>query len=144
MRWAYGGVVVDVQGRVLLREARKHKFGDVWTFPKGGPNPGEANREAALREVFEETGWSATIYERIPGEFKGTMGMNIYYVMRAGKPICEPKDESQATRWVSPDEAPALLKMSESSTVVKRELDVLAAAIPIIQRMLAGAEPRAD
>ena len=40
----------------LLREPTGHFGGYVWTFLKGGVNAGESPREAALREVHEETG----------------------------------------------------------------------------------------
>ena len=33
----------------------------VWTFPKGHPDKGEKDKEAALREVREETGWDCQI-----------------------------------------------------------------------------------
>ena len=55
---AYGGIVVDAKGRILLREPSGHFDGYVWTFPKGRPQPGETAEEAALRETREETGWS--------------------------------------------------------------------------------------
>jgi 8-oxo-dGTP pyrophosphatase MutT (NUDIX family) len=29
---------------------------DVWALPKGTPEPGESNLQAAIREVTEETG----------------------------------------------------------------------------------------
>ena len=57
---AYGGVVINDQGEILLREPRNHFDGYVWTFPKGRPEkeqrPGETPEETAFREVLEETG----------------------------------------------------------------------------------------
>ncbi len=41
---------------------------DDWTLPKGHLDPGEGWEEAAVREVFEETGCRATL-----GEFAGTV-----------------------------------------------------------------------
>ena len=51
-----GGVVRNAQGDVLLL---KHKSGS-WVFPKGHIEPGETPLEAALREVEEEGGVTAT------------------------------------------------------------------------------------
>lgn len=41
-RAAFGGVVVDAEGRVLLREPADHFGGYVWTFPKGRPDANES------------------------------------------------------------------------------------------------------
>ena len=75
---AAGGIVFRFVpgGRVeiacIYREAR----GD-WTFPKGKLDAGETFEEAALREVFEETGmWCQVI------QFVGTTN----YTHRKGKP----------------------------------------------------------
>ena len=56
MKKAYGGVLINDAGHVLLREPANHYGGYVWTFAKGNPDPGESAEEAALREVLEETG----------------------------------------------------------------------------------------
>ena len=54
---AFGGVLVREDGKILLREPKGHYGGYVWTFPKGRADEGESAREAALREVREETGY---------------------------------------------------------------------------------------
>lgn len=51
-----GGVAFDPDGRVLVIRQRS----GPWVFPKGHLDPGENHLEAALREVEEETGVSAT------------------------------------------------------------------------------------
>jgi 8-oxo-dGTP pyrophosphatase MutT (NUDIX family) len=52
---ACGGVVVKGDGvLVLLRPSR-----DEVRLPKGHVEPGESYEQAAIREVFEETGYSA-------------------------------------------------------------------------------------
>ena len=52
-------VVVDVDGRVLLlRYDDPPPMGVHWATPGGGIEPGETEREAALRELGEETGWT--------------------------------------------------------------------------------------
>src|SRR5437879_10429948 len=53
---AYGGVIFDDKGRVLLREPTGHYDRYVWTFSKGRPEPGESPEDTAIRETREETG----------------------------------------------------------------------------------------
>jgi len=54
-------LVVDPRDRVLLfRAALPHRPGvDVWITPGGGLEPGESARDAARRELREETGIAA-------------------------------------------------------------------------------------
>jgi ADP-ribose pyrophosphatase YjhB (NUDIX family) len=44
----------DDDGRVLLA---RHTEGDVWVLPGGAIEPGEVPSDAAVREMFEETGF---------------------------------------------------------------------------------------
>src|ERR1044072_3876090 len=60
-----GGVVVDKKGRVLLVHRPKH---DDWSFPKGKTDPGETIKQAALREVKEETGRACALIENLPSQ----------------------------------------------------------------------------
>lgn len=52
---AYGGVLINERGEVLLREPSGHYGGHAWTFSKGHPDDGETPEVTALREVLEET-----------------------------------------------------------------------------------------
>jgi len=57
-----GGVVWDPDGKkVLLIQVENLQGRRVWTFPKGHPESGESQKETALREVTEETGWACEI-----------------------------------------------------------------------------------
>ncbi len=51
-------VVRDTQGRLLMIRRTDNNY---WSIPGGGVEPGESVREAAIREVAEETGLSCDI-----------------------------------------------------------------------------------
>jgi hypothetical protein len=46
---AYGGVVIEPNGRLLLRRPKGDFDGYVWTFPKGRPDAGETNKWLFVR-----------------------------------------------------------------------------------------------
>jgi 8-oxo-dGTP pyrophosphatase MutT (NUDIX family) len=57
----------DPNGRVMLA---RHAEGDVWVLPGGAVEPGETPPDAALREMFEETGLLVSL-TGIVGVFSG-------------------------------------------------------------------------
>lgn len=124
---AYGGVLVDALGLILLREPAGHFDGYVWTFPKGKPDPGETPKMTALREVFEETGYRAEVLGVLPGVFCSALSRNAYYVMRPLGEQGQFQWETRCTRWVGFDEAAKLLSASTNVQGRDRDLAVLAA-----------------
>jgi 8-oxo-dGTP diphosphatase len=117
---AAGGVVVR-DGEVLLVHRPRY---DDWTFPKGKLDPDESFEDAALREVQEETGVRCSLGRELPStryEVNGRQKLVRYWAMT---PQTEggfaPNDETDDLRWVTPDEARALLSYD-------RDRDVLAA-----------------
>ena len=67
-------LIFDDRDRVLLV---RHIDGDIWSTPGGMVEPGETPSDAALREVWEETGLSVRLV-RIIGVFGGTNFMTTY------------------------------------------------------------------
>ncbi|MDL2225526.1 NUDIX domain-containing protein [Eubacteriales bacterium OttesenSCG-928-M02] len=53
-----GAVIVKGEKVLLIRHIAGH-----WGFPKGHMEPGETERETALREIGEETGLTVTLAE---------------------------------------------------------------------------------
>ena len=128
----YGGVVINAEGKLLLREPKNHYDGYVWTFPKGKPEPGETEVEAALREVWEETGVVGCIAKRIPGEFQGGTSKTIYFLMTVERETGELDDETQSVAWVTADEAVKRIQQTTNQIGRKRDLAVLKAALALI------------
>ncbi len=126
---SYGGVVIDAQGRVLLREPQGHFDGYVWTFAKGRPAQGDSPASCAQREVQEETGYKVSVIDLIPGSFKGGQGQNVYFLMKPNgeQGHFDPK-ETQKTCWSTWDEARALIDQTTNSIGRQRDLAVLEAA----------------
>lgn len=132
---AYGGVLFDDRGRVLLRKPTNGFAGYAWTFPKGRPEPGETPEQAALREVFEETGYRAEIIGKIPGVFVGGLSSNEFFLMR---PVGEPQKpgwETEAIRWTDPKDALALIEQTPNLSGRKRDLEILAAAVDVLSQI---------
>jgi len=125
---AYGGVVLD-KGRVLLRRPKGDFDGYVWTFPKGRPDAGETPEQAALREVKEETGYSAKVIGKLPGSFRGGTSVSEYFLMSpVGSPSPFDSKETSAIRWATIDQAATLIGMTTNEIGQGRDLSVLKAA----------------
>ena len=56
---------IIVEGQRILLSHWNEGGNSGWTLPGGGIDPGEDPRDAAIREVFEETGYHAELDELI-------------------------------------------------------------------------------
>ena len=138
MRKAYGGVVINSRGLVLLREPAGHYKGDVWTFAKGRPAPGESPEQTALREVLEETGYRAAVIAKIPGSFDGKSTSNEYFLMLPVKDTKEFDGETQAIRWATGEEARQLIQLNRKPRRRRRDLRVLKLALALFRSLEAA------
>lgn len=128
-----GGVVLEERSgevRVLLI---KDAYGK-WTWPKGHIEPGEAPREAAIREITEEAGLEDLEVLEDLGEqqyFFTLAGDKVFktvriFLVRAASgqvPEAQPK-EVRETKWFKPDEALALLDYEGATGFVNKGLDM--------------------
>jgi 8-oxo-dGTP diphosphatase len=118
-----GGVLVrSIRGRPMLAAIRPQgKPPGIWVLPKGNLEEGEPPADAALREVWEETGVRGRLVEKL-GDVKYVYtwdGERIFkivsfYLLRAGRGrIGEIEEEMRVevaeARWLPLDEAPRLL-----------------------------------
>lgn len=136
----YGGVLFDDQGRILLREPTGHHDGYWWTFPKGGmDSPDDNPFDTALREVAEETGHQGEVIGMIPGAHKSGYSSSYFYMMRSKGHDPKLMDaETQATKFVSYDEAKKLINMSTNIKGRERDLKLLDTAYAHYGGIFAG------
>jgi 8-oxo-dGTP pyrophosphatase MutT (NUDIX family) len=115
---AAGGVVMrDCQLLVVHRPRY-----DDWSLPKGKLDAGETFEEAALREVWEETGVRARLVRSLPPvrySVRDRPKLVRYWLMAVeSDPGFSPNDEVDAVRWLSPAEAVELLTYERDKGVV--------------------------
>lgn len=134
-RRAAGGVVIDQSSRILLRAPANAFGGYVWTWPKGGLDPGESHRDAAVREVAEETGWRAKIVERV-GDYRGDTTITRIYLMqpvaRTGR---EADRETEKIAWARPERAVQLLLKTINRRGRNRDLTILRDALDLHDKL---------
>ncbi len=62
-----GFMLVNSEGKVFVGQRMEKRAQGFWQMPQGGIDPGEAPRDAALRELQEETGIGGDLVEVISG-----------------------------------------------------------------------------
>jgi len=132
-----GGIVVRYeQGtpQIVVGRRRRERDGVTWTLPKGTPVPGESTEETALREVAEETGLEVRITAPLDSieYWFAQQGLRIhktvhYFLMEPiGGDLALHDHEFEEVRWVSFDDAPALLTFETERALVGRAVDAVA------------------
>jgi len=120
-----GGIVCKGE-KVLLIKTEDLKGNPVWTFPKGVIEKGEKAKDAALREVREETGYDVKIvrlldvveyFFRREGELiKKSVK---WFLMEPIKRMEEPDWEVSEITWIKYDEAKELLTYKSDSKLIQ-------------------------
>lgn len=142
---AAGGVIVDLS-KSKPRYLLAHRPGyDDWTFPKGKLDPGEKHKDAALREVKEETGLVCEILAKLSP---------VQYVTPAGRPkrvkywLMAPvsgefarNDEVDAVTWLKRSPAMSLVTYVHDQAVLV-EAHMLAKELKAAERIQALREDR--
>jgi 8-oxo-dGTP diphosphatase len=105
---AAGGIVLRQQETPLVAVVRLRKRNE-WVLPKGKLDDGETPRDAAEREVLEETGHEVTVHEflgTLVYESGGRFKVVHYWRMEAGgEPSRELMDDVRAVDWLPLDAA---------------------------------------
>jgi putative (di)nucleoside polyphosphate hydrolase len=116
-------IIRRTDGRVLI--GQRSDFPESWQFPQGGIDAGESPADAVRREVLEETGVPAALYD--VGESRGAYRYDfpsgpdrrgyhgqeqIYFLCTLRGPEAPVVDltgtcgEFRATQWVDPEKFP--------------------------------------
>jgi len=135
MKRAYGGIVINAFGQVLLREPSGHLEGVSWTFPKGKQKFGETPEQTALREVYEETGVRGEILAKIPGSFDGPRTSSEYFLMRALEETQKFDEETKSIAWTTWGEAGERLLLTLRTKRRRRDLRVLKLAQTLYEEL---------
>jgi 8-oxo-(d)GTP phosphatase len=121
---AAGGLIARASPdgpRVLVVHRPRY---DDWTFPKGKNEAGEESIDAAIREVAEETGQQprpVSMVGETPYPVDGTKKVVRWYGMRAQQPMpFTPNEEVDEIRWLTTEEAPALLSYDHDRKLLER------------------------
>jgi 8-oxo-(d)GTP phosphatase len=122
---AAGGIVCGIgvnHGKIAV--VRRRRYTNEVALPKGKLNAGESELDAALREVGEETGITATIRKHSGTtryQVNGRPKTVVYFLMdasEAGAGHPSDKDEIEAVEWVTPNQAIAVLTHEEDRTLI--------------------------
>lgn len=128
--YSAGGVVVSDE-TVLVIYVQDLRGQRVWTFPKGQLQKGESSREAALREVQEETGWRCRVEAKLP--------QSEYWFQREGRRIKktvqwflmvpeeragEHDEEVEDVLWLSFPEALARLTYKDDRALLEQAMAI--------------------
>jgi len=109
-----GGFVLNEKNEVLVIKEKNGRMKGIWKIPGGMCNPGEDISEAAIREVFEETGikteFLSLLCFRQHNEFSFGLS-DLYFVCRL-KPLTfeieKQEEEISECKWMPENEFFAL------------------------------------
>ena len=109
---AAGGIVLrgKTRPRIAIVRLRREK---AWVLPNGKLMPREHPRDAAKREVLEETGYRVSVHEFLGSmcyAAEGKIKIVQFWLMRAtGSPARELMDDVKAVKWLPLRQAIATL-----------------------------------
>jgi 8-oxo-dGTP diphosphatase len=127
---AAGGVVWrrDPSGALEVLVVHRPRYGD-WTLPKGKLLDAEADEQAALREVEEETGLRCELGRELPSstyrDQHGGPKVVRFWAMRPLDGDFRPHDEVDEVRWLPLSEAGDALTYERDRAVLAALADAI-------------------
>ena len=132
-----GGIVLNSRGEVLVT----NQGGRSWSLPKGHIDDGESAREAAAREIWEETGVNELVFVRDLGSYdryrtaldggddEGELKTITMFLFTTSQMELGPIDSEMhpEARWVARGEVAALLTHRKDKEFFEQVVPVLPA-----------------
>lgn len=130
-----GGIIFNQHGQVLLicNAAMRDPNKAYWGFPKGHLENGESSKDAALREVKEETGLDVEIIDKV-GEDRYVFSKDgekifkvaTFFLMQTQDTnIVIQEQELLDAKWFDPEEALKIISFSSGRNLLKKALEML-------------------
>jgi 8-oxo-dGTP diphosphatase len=144
---AAGGIVLRRGAPPLVAVVRQRKRNE-WVLPKGKLDNGETPKEAAHREVLEETGHDVAIHE-----FLGTLvyqsggrtkAVHFWRMEADGGPVRKLMDDIKAVDWLTLDDAIARLSREYERTFLTQIGPIALAAAGLVPAATPEPPPAAD
>lgn len=128
-RFTADTVVIDTHGRVLLIERGWDPYEGHWALPGGHLDPGETSREAAARELLEETGVHVAAdqlhevgtWDQPGRDPRGPYSTTAYRAVVPAGTTATGQDDARQASWWPLDSLPAKLAFDHAA--------ILAAAV---------------
>lgn len=102
--WNGASVIVINNNKLLIVKSKSEQ---KWSIPTGGIEKEETSEEAAIREVFEETGYSITLLNHIKTlnklvkEYNVTVDYFLAEVHSGDMVINDPDEEIEEIKWIT-------------------------------------------
>jgi len=121
---------------LLLKYPSEDRETDYWGLPKGHIEEGEEVKEAALRELFEETSIEESEIKITPGfrevnkyyfkhEGETIFKIVIYFLAESKRETIKISQEHSDFRWVDFKEAMKLMPFENTRKIVKKAKDFI-------------------
>ncbi len=136
---AGGFVISKSDPKLVALMARFNRGGKLeWCIPKGHLEQNETSEQAALREVFEETGLEAEIiehlgevnYQFIQDGSKISKTVHVYLMQQTGGELSfenDPHKEASELEWVQASELLARLSHGNEKRIAAKALELIEA-----------------
>jgi len=141
---AAGGIVLRRGSTPLIAIVRQRKRNE-WVLPKGKLDDGETPKEAAHREVLEETGHDVAIHEflgTLVYQSGGRSKVVHFWRMEAdGGPVRKLMNDIKAVDWLTLDDAIARLSREYERAFLTQIGPIALAAAGLAPALVAGPAP---
>lgn len=130
-----GGLVVDKETmRAVIIGRRSHRGRLLWSLPKGHVEEGETPEEAALREVFEETGLVGKIEAELGvidfwfSQEKVSIHKTVHHYLMwvQGGTLTPQEEEVDEIAWVALDQVAKRLTHDDEKQLIAKARTLLA------------------